>query len=270
MTDSNHTPARTNNWVLPVITLIGTAIAIFTAFLGSGALGGTPISEAAGGALSADATPLAPGGTAFSIWSVIYLGLIGYTLWQLSGTARRSDRQHALRPWALLSVLLNAAWIWMVQIDLLLASVAVILVLLAVLIRIMFILGRPRTGGWIELVLTDGVFGLYFGWVLIATFANTWAWLAASGPEIMLQIPLGVVGIIVAAAVAVLAALLDGGRIAPALATAWGLAWIAVARTEGQFESAALVWSAGIAAVAVLLAPALGRLRRRPTPVGSH
>ena len=86
MTDSNHTPARTNNWVLPVITLIGTAIAIFTAFLGSGALGGTPISEAAGGALSADATPLAPGGTAFSIWSVIYLGLIGYTLWQLSGT----------------------------------------------------------------------------------------------------------------------------------------------------------------------------------------
>lgn len=67
----------------------------------------------------------------------------------------------------------------------------------------------------------------------------------------MQEIPAGVAGIVVATVVA-----------APALATAWGLAWIAVGRTEGQFESPALVWAAGIAAAVVLLAPLLRRLRR--------
>jgi hypothetical protein len=261
-TSTATTTTRGNNWLLPVVTLIGVAIAIAAAFLGSGAIGGTPINQAAGGALTADSTPIAPGGPAFRIWSVIYLGLVGYALWQLTGTARRSERERALRPWALLSVLLNAAWIWMVQLGSLIASVVVILALLAVLIRIMFILGRPRTGGIIEQVLTDGTFGLYFGWVLVATFANTWAWLSDAGLEVLLEIPSGVTGIIIAAAIAVLAAVLDGGRIAPALASAWGLAWIAIARTEGQFESPALVWTAGVAAAVVLLSAVVGRLRR--------
>jgi len=96
----------------------------------------------------------------------------------------------------------------------------------------------------------------------VATFANTWAWLADLGVDAVQKIPAGVAGIVVATAVAVAAALLDGGRVAPALATAWGLAWIAVGRTEGQFESPALVWAAGIAAAVVLLAPVLRRLRR--------
>ena len=253
MSQNPTTRTHENSWLMPVITLIGAAFAIAAAFFGSGALGGTPINQAAGGALSADATPLAPAGPAFSIWSVIYLGLAAYALWQLTRTARLSPRQRSLRPWALLSLLLNAAWIWTVQLGSLIASVAVILALLAVLIRIMYVLGAPRTGGVVEQVLTDGAFGLYFGWVLVATFANTWAWLADSGVDAMREIPLGVVGIVVAAVVAVTAAVLDGGRVAPALATAWGLAWIAVARTGGRFDSDTLVWTAAAAAAVVLL-----------------
>ncbi|WIM71999.1 hypothetical protein QP028_11285 [Corynebacterium suedekumii] len=87
----------------------------------------------------------------------------------LTPTARASERQRALRPWALLSALLNAGWLFTVQLDQLWLSVVVIVALLAVLIRILFLLGRPRTGGVVELVLTDGTFGLYFGWVLAAT-----------------------------------------------------------------------------------------------------
>lgn len=250
-----------SNWLMPIIVLLGVAAAIVMAFLGSGALGGTAVSEAAGGALSSDATPLAPASTAFSIWSVIYLGLAGYAVWQLSATARDSARQHTLRPWAILSALLNAAWLWMIQLDLLLVSVLVILVLLAVLIRIMYILGAPRTGGWVELGLTDGTFGLYFGWVLVAAFANAFAWLAAEGVTAVEDIPLGIVGIVVAAAIAGLVGLRSSGRIAPALASAWGLAWIAVARREGDFDSSALVWIAALGAVLVLLAAILTRIR---------
>ena len=97
---------------VPVITVIAVAVSIVTAFVGSGAVGGTPISQAAGGAFSSDGTPLSPAGPAFSIWSVIYLGLIAYAVWQLFPAARRSDRHRALRPWAIASALLNAAWIW--------------------------------------------------------------------------------------------------------------------------------------------------------------
>ena len=44
----------------------------------------------------------------------------------------------------------------------------------------------------------------------------------------------------------------DGGA-SPALATSWGLAWIAVARTGGRFDSDTLVWTAAAAAAVVLL-----------------
>ena len=247
---------------MAIITVLGVAAAIAMAVIGSGALGGTAVAEAAGGALSADATPLAPAGTAFSIWSVIYAGLAAYALWQLTPTARASERQRVLRPWAILSAFLNAGWLFTVQFDALWLSVIVIVALLAVLIRIMYILGRPRTGGVIELILTDGTFGLYFGWVLAAAFANTWATFADAGVTAFETVPVGIVGLVVAAAVAALAAFLDGGRIAPALATAWGLAWIAVARTEGEFASDALVWTAGAAAAVVLVAAIASRIRR--------
>jgi len=250
------------SWAMPILTVLGIAAAIAMAYLGSGALVGTPVAEAAGGALSADATPLAPASAAFSIWAVIYLGLAGYAIWQLTPTARASERQRALRPWALLSALLNAGWLFTVQLDQLWLSVVVIVALLAVLIRILYLLGRPRTGGVVELVLTDGTFGLYFGWVLAATFANTWATFADAGVTAFEEVPVGIVGLVVAAAVAALAAFRDGGRIAPALATAWGLAWIAVARTEGEFASEALVWTAAAAAAVVLLAAMASRIRR--------
>ena len=251
----NHRPGTTapTGWAMPVITLLGTAVAIVVAFIGSGALGGTPIAEAAGGALSADATPVAPAGSAFSIWSLIYLGLIAYAIWQLTPTARRSPRQRVLRPWALASVLLNAAWIWMVQLDALWASVLVIVALLAVLIRIMYLLGAPRTGGAVELVVADGTFGLYLGWVSVATLANTYAWLAANDVELFATEAFGIVGIVLAAGIGVATALLSRGRVAPALATSWGLAWVAVGRTEGEYESGALVWTAAIGATVVLL-----------------
>lgn len=270
VTEARHPEARhpgagaePTGWAMPVITLLGTAVAVVLAFVGSGALGGTPVAEAAGGALSADATPVAPAGAAFGIWSVIYTGLVAYALWQLTPVARRSARQRALRPWALASVLLNAAWIWTVQLDAVWASVPVIIALLATLIRIMYLLGAPRTGGVVELVVTDGTFGLYLGWVSVATLANTYAWLAASELEMVTTVPAGIVGIVAATAIGVATALLSRGRVAPALSTAWGLSWVAAGRTEGAYESAGLVWTAAAGAAVVLVVAGANFLRLR-------
>src|SRR5699024_1383278 len=122
---------KMNSWFMPMLTVLAVVIAIGLSFIGSGALGGTPISDAADGALSADATPFAPAGPAFSIWGITYAGLVGYAFYQLFPAQRQGSRhaeRHAqLRPWTALSALLNAAWIGTVQASLVWASVLVML-----------------------------------------------------------------------------------------------------------------------------------------------
>ena len=82
---------------IPVLVLVSGIVATIGAFLGSGVLGGTPIQFAAGGWLNEDSTPLAPAKGAFRIWSLIYLGLLAYSVWQLLPAQRRSARQQGLR-----------------------------------------------------------------------------------------------------------------------------------------------------------------------------
>src|SRR5690554_5378873 len=110
--------ANTRDTVRQIVVLLSALIAVVGAFVGSGAAGGTPIQDAAGGALSADATPIAPAGPAFAIWSVIYLGLIAYAVWQLLPRNKRDPRQRLLGYPIAASLILNAAWILSVQFDL--------------------------------------------------------------------------------------------------------------------------------------------------------
>jgi hypothetical protein len=275
------------------LTAVVIVLAIVSAFIGSGAIGGTPIAEAAGGWLSADSTWIAPAGPAFSIWSVIYAGLVGYGIWQFFPTSATA-RHDVARPWILAGVVLNAAWIWTVQAGWLGMSVLVIVLLLACLCRILVILESPRyrqvaspgtaagaesagtsapgsVGRWAERILLDGVQGLYLGWVTVATLANVAAWLGSLG---WTGSPLGPVVwatilVVVATLIATATALYDGGRFAPALATAWGLAWIAVGRSDGTgLQSASLAITAVGAAVLVLLATLAAWLLSRRSVTG--
>lgn len=249
--------------VASILTVLAVAVAIVVAFFGSGALGGTPINEAAGGTLSEDSTPLAPAGPAFSIWSVIYTGLVAYTVFQLLPAARRSARQARLRPWAALSAALNAVWIWVVQLGSVAASVGVIIVLLAVLIRIFLVLRAEPPASTVETVVTDGTFGLYLGWVCVATVANITAWGVALGADPTFTGYEYAAAAILAVTVAIgLGTAWAGrGRLAPALATTWGLAWIAVGRVTNDLFSPAVAWAAGVAAAILLLGAILFRLR---------
>lgn len=257
---------------VPLLVLASGIVATAGAFLGSGVLGGTPIAEAAGGWLNEDSTPLAPASAAFRIWSVIYTGLLVYSVWQLLPAQRRSRRQGALRPWAVAAMLLNAVWIWTVQLGWLNASLLVIVVLLAVLGRILALLVAHRPEGWADRLITDGTFGLYLGWVTIATVANTSAVLGAAGfTGFGWPVPvLSSLVLAVAALIGVATAWAGRGRIAPALALSWGLAWIAVGRTDGGLESAGTAVAAGIAAAVVLVSAVVLRLviGSRPASAG--
>lgn len=245
--------------VAEVLCVLGTLV-------GVGVLG-TRVEESSGGALAADATLLAPAGPAFSIWSVVYAGLLAYTVWQwLPGQA--AAERHRRTGWlAAASMLLNAGWLLVTQQGWLWASVVVIVALVAMLTRIMLLLTRHRAPGPVERVLVDGTFGLYLGWVAVATCANVTATLVESGVEPGRPVAdvAAVVVLVVVAGVGVLLARALGGRVAVAAAITWGLAWIAVGRTVDAPSSPATAVAAVAVALVVLVATGLAR-RGRPAP----
>lgn len=245
-----------------IVVAVSAVVAVVGSFIGSGAAGGTPIQDAAGGALSASSTAIAPDGPAFGIWSVIYLGLIVYAVRQLFRTA--DDARHArLAVPATLSLLLNAAWILSVQFGFLWASEPIIVALLVVLVWMFAILRRTRPSGIVEAVVTDGTFGLYLGWVCVATAANTAAVLTAAGfgGFGLGQDVWGVLVAAVAGLVGVLVAVWGRGRLTPTAALSWGLAWVAVGRLDGPLVSVPTAVTAVVAVVVVVLVTLVVRTR---------
>jgi len=247
-----------------VTVTVAYLVCLLGSLIGVGVFGGPTIEEAAGGALSSEATHLAPAGPAFSIWSVIYVGLAAYVVLQWLPRWAAEPRQRAVGYLGAATMVLNAAWILSAQGGLLWLSVGVILVLLAVLCRVIVLLHRTPARHRAEVLVLDGTLGLYLGWVAVATAANVAATLADSGfdggplaPEAWAVIVCAVVAV-----VGVLLAVRLGGRIAPAAAITWGLAWIAVARASGEPQSRATVVAALTAGGVVVVATLLARLRR--------
>ena len=233
-------------------------LCVYGTLVGVGVLG-TPVQESSGGALAADATLLAPATPAFSIWSVIYLGLAAYTIWQWLPASATDARARATGWLIAASMMLNAAWLLVTQQGWIWVSVLVIFALVLVLGRTLERLttvgpGEPR--GMIERVVVDGTMGLYLGWVAVATCANVTAALMASGVELPSPAAdlVGVVVLAVAAAIGVLLARRLGGRYAVAAAMAWGLAWIAVGRIGAEPRSSIVAAGAITATVVVVLA----------------
>ncbi|WP_374946859.1 tryptophan-rich sensory protein [Agreia sp.] len=257
--------ATTADRIRQVVVAISAVIAVVGSFIGAGLAGGTPIQDAAGGSLSADSTPIAPAGPAFSIWSVIYLGLLAYAVWQLLPAQASAPRQRQVGYWVAASLILNAAWILSVQFDQLALSCVVIVLLLAVLARTFVLLVDGRPTGIVETIVLDGTLGLYLGWVSIATAANLAAGLTTAGFDGFGwgEDAWAVIVLAIAALVGVLLAIRGRGRLAPAASLAWGLAWVAVSRTTGELISQPAMIAAIAAAAVVVIATLAIRFARR-------
>ena len=257
-------PVRPGDRVRQVVVAASAVIAVVGAFVGSGAAGGTPIQDAAGGALGADSTLIAPAGPAFSIWSVIYAGLLAYAVWQFLPKQTARARQRALGYPVAVTLLLNAAWILSVQAGILWLSAIVIVVLLgALLVAFVLVVRTRRPGqGVVESIVLDGTVGLYLGWVCVATAANLTAGLMVAGFDGFSWPPDGwAIAVVVVAGLAGIGLAAYGrGRLAPAVSLAWGLAWLAVSRTTGELVSAPVASTAVATATAVLVATVVIRI----------
>lgn len=240
---------------------------ILGSLIGSGVLG-TAVEDSPGGSLSDDSTLLAPAGPAFSVWSVIYVGLFIYTVWQWFPSQAAHPRHRAVGWLAGLSMVLNALWLLVVQQGWIWVSVLVIIALLLTLVALVHRLQAIGPTGRADALITDVTFGLYLGWVTLATCANIAAAGASSGWDF------GEVGnrwvavavIAVAAVVGLLLARRFGARFAVTATVAWGLAWIAIGRLTDDPQDNTVGVAAIVATVAVLVGTALLRRRTGPTP----
>ena len=250
-----------------VAVTVSEIVSLAGPLIGAGIIG-TQVENSAGGSLSSDSTLLAPAGTAFSIWSVIYLGLAAYTVWQWLPSRAADPRARATGWLAAASMLFNAAWLLVTQLGSVWAGVVVIVLLVLVLgLLVQRLAELPGPGSRLDQLVVDGTFGLYLGWVAVATAANVAAALVASGAS---QEGRGAewIGVVVVLGLAAVLAWIQsrvGGRWAVAAASAWGLSWIAVGRALDEPRSMTVAWAAAAAAVLVVLATAVLR-RRAPAP----
>ncbi len=244
---------------IAVISALGfTLVAVL---VGVGGLGGTEVENSQGGSLSAQGSYLAPAGPAFSIWSVIYLGLFAYVIWQALPQQRASERQRAVGWWIALTIVLNGLWLVAAQL-LTIEWTVIIIVLLLIALGITFrraVASREPRGGFTDALLIDGVTGLHLGWVTLATVANISAWLTGIVPASWEDSAsaFGIAVLVVVAVIGLAISWASGWRIAPALALAWGLSWLAVGRLADEPLNSAIGVGAIIVAVIVLVVPLL-------------
>lgn len=227
--------------ILVIVATVG--MIIFNWLAATGILGGTDT-----GAVSDKyPTAITPAGYAFSIWSLIYLGMIAFSIYQ--ALPSQTERFRGLRRAYIISCVANCAWLYFwsqEQIVLCLGIITVLLVTLAV-INIKLIKTDTNAEFWLAKV----PFGLYFGWVTAATILNATIALVYLNVQVDVStaVILGAGLLLIAAALGVILRWRMANYFYP-LAIAWALTAIAV-KQSGQ---TLIVVAAVVGVIACLIA----------------
>jgi translocator protein len=130
-----------------------------------------PINGMSTGELSALYPSLfTPAGFTFSIWSVIYLLLTGFIIFQWTVLSKPYFVELSL--WFLLSSFANIGWILTWHYLFIYASVLIMLILLFSLTKIFLLLQSVILTSLTEKIFIQLAFTFYFSWICVATIAN--------------------------------------------------------------------------------------------------
>lgn len=242
--------------------LLGALLQIVAGGLGgSGALG-TSVGVVAG----EYSTVIMPAPAAFSIWGVVYAGLLLLAVRQvLPGEPARAVHR-ATGWWLVVSTLLNAGWILAFSARAVVLAQIVIVALLVVLAVALARLTATPAAGVADRLLLHGPVALYAGWVSVATVvgaATTGAFLGAPGTGGLATV-LGALVLLLTGAVAGAVVARTAGALPYAAAVVWALAAIVAMAPPLAVTLAALLALVTVVAVAtrrVLTAPPAHRLR---------
>jgi hypothetical protein len=204
-----------------------------------------------------------PAGYVFSIWGLIYVGLIAFAVFQALPSQRDNPRLRRIGWWYAVGCLANSAWIFLWHYQVFVLTLVAMLVLLASLIAVYLRLdiGRAKVRA-AEFWTTHVPFSIYLGWISVATIANVtdvldyvgWGGWGLS-PEAWAVLMLAAAGILT------LAMGLTRSDAAYALVIAWAAAGIAIKQAPVSEAVARNAWVLAVVAALVAAASIVRRLR---------
>lgn len=191
-------------------------------------------------------TILTPAGYAFTIWSLIYVGMIAFSVYQALPSNRLAFR--SIRTIYILTCLLNCAWIYFWHQDAIGVCLAVIVALAATLIFMLAKFGRNVSAR--DALFTTLPFGIYAGWVTAAALVNFVVFLVYIDAKLSAQMwnVVGIAGLGVGVAAAVVVRVKIRNFLYPL-----SLAWAATAIALNHPGNTAIIVAAALAVIVCLV-----------------
>lgn len=123
-----------------------------------------------------------PAGYAFSIWGLIYLGLLGFVIYGLAGAFNKKSHNTGFVTrigwWFVFSCVANCCWVLAFLYDYTGLSVLIMIMLLIILFRIIIAVNIKTERSTIKKSMFVWLpFSLYSGWITVALIANIAAYL---------------------------------------------------------------------------------------------
>jgi hypothetical protein len=196
-----------------------------------------------------------PAGYVFSIWGLIYLGLIAYAIYQVLPAQREDPRLRSIGYLFILSCLANIAWLFLWHYEVfeftLIAMGVLLLSLVAIYLRLD--IGRGEVSN-AEKWAVHIPFSIYLGWITVATIANTTQllyYLGWNGWGISAEIW----AVIMLAAGVVISAIMSLTRadIAYSLVLVWAYIGIAIQHNDTPIVANSALIGAGLIVVILIL-----------------
>ena len=210
-----------------------------------------------------------PAGYVFSIWSLIYLGLIAFAVYQALPAQRANPRLRRIGYLFVLTCLANMSWLFLWHYEQFPLTLIAMFSLLALLIALYLRLGIgrhavPAAERWTVRL----PFNLYLGWISVATIANVTTvldylkWDGGGIPPQVWAVIMLAVGLVLALAMA-----LTRADVAYVLVLIWAYVGISVKQSGAPLVANAALVAAGLLVLVAVLAFMRGRrVALQPAP----
>jgi hypothetical protein len=242
------------NKILPAINLLG-----LVGVIAINALANIlPINDITTGEVSAQyENYFTPAGIIFAIWSMIYLSLLAFVIYQFfpNSRDRNTGITNKLGSLFLINCAANISWMFAWHYSVFELTLLFMLLLLVTLVRIN--LNIEENSWWVRFP-----FQLYLGWICVATIANMAVYLTYLGWKG--EMYTGIIMMTIAAALALFLTL-KKYWIWSSLAIAWGL--FGIYKKQMVLNPGSVIQWMAIILVLILLIVVLGKLFLRRAPM---
>lgn len=203
---------------------------------------------------------ITPAGYVFSIWSVIYVGLAAYVVWQFTA-GRQSQRTQAIARLFIITCIANIVWLELWHYGQYVVTFAAMVALLAALVILYLRLRLEPPASSREWWCVDAPFSLYVGWATVATLVNLSVVLDIVGRPFDIDAATWAVAMVVLATLIALGVGVQQRDPVYVGAIVWALTGVAV-KADQPANVAGVSW-AGAAVMGILLLWLLAGARRQ-------